>query len=62
MIERFYINNTSISSKCNKIFDFKLLSQNATIYVPIRIFNISFVDNISKNNIELLLTIKNSID
>lgn len=27
MIERFYINNTSISSKCNKIFDFKLLSQ-----------------------------------
>lgn len=62
MIERFYINNTSISSKCNKIFDFKLLSQNATICVPIRIFNISFVDNISKNNIELLLTIKNSID
>lgn len=56
------LNNTSISSKCNKIFDFKLLSQNATICVPIRIFNISFVDNISKNNIELLLTIKNSID
>lgn len=61
MIEKIYINNTNISSECNKIFDFKLLTQNATVSVPIRIYDVTFVNNISKDNIELLLTIKNSI-